>query len=144
MAFPSLISGLRFLATVPLLYQKRSPFAQHLEQSDGSRDDNDGKNNIISHSYNNTKSQSDPHPPVKDQSWKQPLEAAVPVQLVGESLAWLADQNQPLMFLGKNWGWSQPSKSHRRPEVQKYFTSAEGGERKQTDEKCKRKKILLL
>ncbi len=60
---------------------------------------------------------------MNDQSWKHPLVEAVPVQLVAESLAWLADQNQPLTCLGKKSGRSQPSKSHRRPEVQKYFTS---------------------
>ena len=53
------------------------------------------------------------HPPVADQSWKADLLS------VGASLAWLADQNHPLMFLGKKSGRSQPSKSHRRPEVQK-------------------------
>ena len=34
-------------------------------------------------------------------------------------ITWLADQNQPLMFLGKRSGLSHPSKSQRRPEVQK-------------------------
>ena len=60
-----------------------------------------------------------PHPPVADQSWKALLLS------VGASLAWLADQNHPLMFLGKKSGLSQPSKSHRRPEVQKYGTFTE-------------------
>merc|ERR1711962_639227 len=55
------------------------------------------------------------NPPVNDQSWKA-------LELVGASLAWLADQNHPLMFLGKKSGRSQPSKSQRRPEVQKYGT----------------------
>ena len=32
---------------------------------------------------------------------------------------WLADQNQPLMFLGKKSGRSQPSKSQSLPDVQK-------------------------
>ena len=39
-------------------------------------------------------------------------------------ITWLADQNQPLMFLGKRSGLSHPSKSQRRPEVQKYGTLA--------------------
>ena len=60
-----------------------------------------------------------PHPPVADQSWKALLLS------VGASLAWLADQNHPLMFLGKKSGLSHPSKSHRRPEVQKYGTFTE-------------------
>ena len=51
-----------------------------------------------------------------DQSWKALLLS------VGASLAWLEDQNHPLMFLGKKSGLSHPSKSHRRPEVQKYGT----------------------
>ena len=54
-----------------------------------------------------------PSPPVWDQSWKALLE------LVGGMATWVADQNQPLMFLGKRSGRSQPSKSQRRPEVQK-------------------------
>ena len=36
-----------------------------------------------------------------------------------EEQTWLADQNQPLMFLGKKSGRSQPSKSQSRPDVQK-------------------------
>ena len=55
------------------------------------------------------------YPPVKDQSWNL-------VPLVGFNLAWLADQNQPLMLLGKKSGRSQPSKLHKRPEVQMYLT----------------------
>ena len=60
-------------------------------------------------------------PPVALQSWKADLLS------VGLRRAWLADQNQPLMFFGKKSGRSQPSKSQRRPEVQKYGTLA-GGE----------------
>ena len=55
------------------------------------------------------------YPPVKDQSWK-----AVP--LVGFNRAWLADQNHPLTLFGKKSGRSQPSKLHKRPEVQMYLT----------------------
>merc|ERR1719203_2448755 len=50
------------------------------------------------------------NPPVGDQSLN--LEP-----LVGGMGTWLADQNQPLMFLGNKSGRSQPSKSQRRPEV---------------------------
>ena len=54
-----------------------------------------------------------PRPPVWDQSWK------ALVELVGGMATWVADQNHPLMFLGKRSGLSQPSKSHSLPEVQK-------------------------
>ena len=58
----------------------------------------------------------DTYPPVKDQS------LAPEFWLVGPILAWLADQNQPLMCLGEKSGLSQPSKLQSRPEVQMYFT----------------------
>jgi len=50
------------------------------------------------------------------------------VQLVGLSLSWLADQNQPLTCLGKNLGSSHPPKSQSLPEVQIYLTPEKKGE----------------